>query len=247
MNKKITGLAFISFLFSIAGIVISTMTIREDVTSTAHTIFEYFPFKYGVTPSSTWEGALILGLFTTVLQVVAASVAFNKNFGIDMRGVAAVALILGLGFDNWTDVVFRSGNLTGDLTVAIVTTVAFYTLGSEIMQSLSWLVLLATWRPAISDIMWGLARFSAGISSIGREWKRFQSAAGNKENSERNRGDQTEKPHGKPIYRPNQSFSGKNHFQNYSNQPKKEESAKLLKGFLGKLREDQKSEKKYDA
>lgn len=181
MTNKITGVAFISFLFSIAGIVISTLTIKEDVTSTAHTIFEYFPSQYGVVPSETWEGAIILGIFTTVLQVITANVVFSKRFSVSVWSVAALGLVASLLFDNWTDVVFRSNNLTGNLRIAIVTTVAFYTLGSEIMQSLSWLVLMATWRPAISDFMWGAAKIQAGLSSIGQEWGSFRRAASNKE------------------------------------------------------------------
>lgn len=187
MKNKFVGLALISFLFSIAGIVISALLLKEDVTSTAHTIFEYFPSKYGVTPASTWQGAIILGVFTSVLQVVAASVAFGK-FSIPSRGVAAIALVASLAFDNWTDIVFRSGNLTGNMEVAIVTTLAFYTIGSEITQGLSWLVFAGTWRVAISDFMWGWAKFGAGWQSIGSEWKNFQRAARNKEFSERNTG-----------------------------------------------------------
>lgn len=195
-TNRITGIAFISFLFSIAGIVISFLTIKEDVTSTAHTIFEYFPMKYGVVPSETWQGAIILGIFTTVLQVITANIVFSKKFPLPVWLVALAGLTASLLFDNWTDIVFRSNNLTGNLQVAIVTTVAFYTLGSEIMQSLSWLVLLATWRPAISDFMWGVAKAQAGFSSISREWGSFRRAANNKELKERipnysepNRGD----------------------------------------------------------
>lgn len=181
MNKRISGIAAISFIFSIAGIIISALLLKEDVISTAHTIFEYFPNRFGVTPSSTWEGAIILGVFTTVLQVVAANVAFSNKFGWNTRGVAIVSLIASLTFDNWTDVVFRSGNMTGNMPVAIATTIAFYTLGSEITQGLSWLVLVVVWRAAISDIMWGAAKFSAGVGSIGSEWSRFRKAAIRKE------------------------------------------------------------------
>lgn len=184
-NTKITGLAFISFLFSIAGIVVSALLLREDVTSTAHTLKDYFPLRYGVTPSSTWEGALILGLFTSILQVIAANVAFSGKFSNTARGVAAISLISSVVFDNWTDVVFRSGNLTGDIRVAYATTIAFYTLGSEVTQGLSWLVFVGTWRAAISDLMWGAAKFGAGFGSIKGEWNSFQRAAKNKEYSQK--------------------------------------------------------------
>lgn len=184
-NRKFAGLSAISFLFAVAGIVISSLLIKEDVNSTAHTIFEYFPATYGVTPSSTWEGAIVLGIFTTVLQVVAASVAFSGSFPASSRGVALVSLIASLIFDNWTDVVFRSGNLSGDMRVAFATTLAFYTLGSEITQGLSWLVLLSSWRSAVSDFMFGYAKFVAGKNSISAEWSRFKAAAARKESKER--------------------------------------------------------------
>ena len=178
--KKITGLAFISFVFSIAGIIISALLLKEDVISTAHTIFDYFPERYGVTPSSTWEGANILGVFTSVLQAVAASVAFSRNFSKETRVVAFVSFVASCVFDNWTDVVFRSGNLQGDMRIAIATTLAFYTLGSEVTQGLSWLVFASLWRLAISDLMWALAKTSAGFGSIQSEWRSINRATQNK-------------------------------------------------------------------
>lgn len=184
-NKRLMGISLISFFASIAGIVVSFMLIKEDVTSTAHTLFEYFPLKFGVIPSATWTGAIILGVFTSILQVVAASVAFSKQFSTTNRTLAFVAFLFSCYFDNWTDVVFRSGNLTGDVRIATVTTLAFYTFGSEVTQGLSWLVFASNWRSAISDIMWGWAKVQAGFSSIGREWSNFQRAAMNKENKER--------------------------------------------------------------
>ena len=188
--KRITGLAFISFVFSIAGIVISALLLKEDVISTAHTIFEYFPLRYGVTPSSTWEGALILGVFTSVLQVIAANVAFSRNFSKAARVVAFVSFVASCVFDNWTDVVFRSGNLQGDMRIAIVTTLAFYTLGSEVTQGLSWLVFASLWRAAISDLMWALAKTSAGFGSIQSEWRSISRATQNKN------------PDAKPLFNP---------------------------------------------
>lgn len=188
------GLSLFSFLASIAGIVVSFMLLKEDVISTAHTIFEYFPSKFGVTPSTSWEGAIILGIFVSVLQIISASVAFSEKFPKTSRLMAGVVLISSGLFDNWTDVVFRSGNLTGNTRIATITTLAFYTFGSEIAQGLSWLVFVSLWRLAISDLMWGYAMFLSGISSISSEWNRFKRAAYNKESRER--GD-------KPSYTPN--------------------------------------------
>lgn len=185
MNKKLMGLSLFSFLASIAGIAVSLMLLKEDVVSTAHTIFEYFPNTFGVTPSTSWEGAIILGVFVSILQIISASVAFSEKFPRNSRILATVVLVASGLFDNWTDVVFRSGNLTGDMKVATITTLAFYTFGSEIAQGLSWLIFVSLWRPAISDLMWGYARLLAGFSSISAEWSKFQRAAHNKEFGER--------------------------------------------------------------
>lgn len=198
MNKKLMGLSLFSFLASIAGIAVSLMLLKEDVVSTAHTIFEYFPNTFGVTPSTSWEGAIILGVFVSILQIISASVAFSEKFPRNSRILATVVLVASGLFDNWTDVVFRSGNLTGDMKVATITTLAFYTFGSEIAQGLSWLIFVSLWRLAISDLMWGYARLLAGFSSISAEWSKFQRAAHNKEFGERD----IEKP--KPQIRPSQ-------------------------------------------
>lgn len=200
-NGKLMGISLISFFAAVAGIVVSFLLIREDVTSTAHTLFDYFPSRFGVTPSSTWSGAIILGVFTSILQVVAASVAFNKQFSASSRVLAFVAFVFACYFDNWTDVVFRSGNLQGDVGIATVTTLAFYTFGSEITQGLSWLVFVNNWRSAISDIMWGWAKVGAGFQSINAEWANFQRAATNKENKDRGvENNKSSTPTKKPIY-----------------------------------------------
>jgi len=185
MNRKIHGFALVSFLAALAGLVISFLLLKEDVLSTAHTLFEYFPNKYGVSPAATWSGAIVLGLFTSIVQVVSASMMFSKEFSKANRILASFAFLVSCPFDNWTDIVFRSGNLTGDLKVATISTMAFYTLGSELLQGMSWLVALALWRRAISDAMWGLARIKAGWKSIGSEWISFDRAAQRKEKEER--------------------------------------------------------------
>lgn len=185
MNKKIMGLSLVSFLASIAGIVVSFLLLKEDVISTARTLFDYFPQKYGVVPSASWEGALVLGVFISILQIVSTSVAFSEKFSTLIRVGAGAVLLASCGFDNWTDIVFRSGYLTGNTKIAVVTTLAFYTFGSEIAQSLSWLVFISVWRLAISDLMWGYAKFLAGMKSIAGEWENFKRAAKNKEEKER--------------------------------------------------------------
>lgn len=212
-NGKLMGISLISFFAAIAGIIVSFLLIREDVTSTAHTLFEYFPSKFGVTPSSTWEGAIILGIFTSILQVVAASVAFNKQFSTASRVIAFVAFVFACYFDNWTDIVFRSGNLMGNVKIATVTTLAFYTFGSEVTQGLSWLVFATNWRSAISDLMWGWAKVQAGFFSISAEWANFKRAAGNKENKDRGIENK------QPSYNPSNKFKPQNK-PNYVPAPK---------------------------
>lgn len=200
MNNKIGGISLLAFLASLAGIVVSFLLLKEDVLSTAHTLFEYFPARYNVVPSSTWAGAIILGVFTSVLQVVATSVFMSNKFPWLTRLIGFVSFGLSCWFDNWTDIVFRSSNLTGDIQIATITTLAFYTVGSEVTQGLSWLIFFHSWRSAVSDLMWGSARFQAGISSVAAEWKRFKSAAQTKE--EKDRGVAPAKP---PAPAPTQS------------------------------------------
>lgn len=173
MNHKIAGVSLISFLSSIAGIAISFLLLKEDVISTAKTVFEYFPQQYGVTPSTSWDGAIILGVFISVLQIVSASVTFAKRFSTPWRLLAGISLLCSVYFDNWTDIIFRSGYGLGDKQVATITTLAFYTFGSEITQSLSWLVFVSLWRSAISDIMIGITKLNQGLDSIGAEWNQL--------------------------------------------------------------------------
>jgi len=187
MTKRIImGLALLSFIASILGIIISVLLLKEDVLSTSHTVFEYFPLKFGVKPSATWEGAMVLGYFTSVLQIVSASIMLSDHFSKNNRYSAVVMFILSCAFDNYTDIIFRSGNLTGNLFVATVSTLAFYTVGSEVLSGFSLLVFFTFWRRAVSDLMWGIAVFGAGMRSIGAEWSRFVKAANTKEGRDRN-------------------------------------------------------------
>ncbi len=170
------------FTASVAGIVVSYSLLKEDVLSSANTLFNFFPSQFGVTPAQTYEGAIRLGIFLSLLQIVTLSIALSKEFLAGWRVVAGFLFAFSFPFDSWTDIVFRSGYLTGDFWVATVTTFSFYTVGSELLQSMSWLVAVATWRGAISDYLWISARFKAGIKSIGKERSNFDRAATNQEN-----------------------------------------------------------------
>jgi hypothetical protein len=171
MKTKHNGLTLISLIAAIAGVIVSFSLLKEDVLSTASTLFEYFPANFGVTPAMTWTGAIYLGVFVSVTQIVTASVASRKELSKTIRYTAGLLLMLSIPFDAWTDIVFRSGNFTGNPIVAIVTTVAFYTFGSELMQSLSWIIVLTSWRQGIRELMWFSAKGIEGIRSISTEWR----------------------------------------------------------------------------
>ena len=176
ITKRITVLLLFA---SIAGIAISSLLMKEDVLSTANTLTVYFPEKFGVTPAMTESGGIFLGIFISLTQIISAAIAFSSNFKIVPRITAGILFIAAVPFDAWTDIVFRSGYLQGDLRVASITTVAFYTFGSEIMQGLSWAVLMFIWRQAIADIMWSVAYMFKSLSTLPGEWEKFFTAAGN--------------------------------------------------------------------
>ena len=181
MKTKHNGLTLISLIAAIAGVIVSFSLLKEDVLSTAKTLFEYFPANFGVQPAMTWTGAIYLGIFVSVTQVVSASVASRKELSKAVRWTAGILLVLTIPFDAWTDIVFRSGNFTGDPLVAIVTTIAFYTFGSEIMQSLSWLIILTSWRQGVRELMWFAAKGIEGFKSIKTEWPTIRRNTRNQE------------------------------------------------------------------
>ena len=204
--KKVKrGIALLLFTASMFGIVTSTGLMKDDILSTANTVFTYFPLQFGVTPASTWEAALWIGAWTTILQVVSAGIAFSKRFGMwysPVRVIAFLALCASLPFDNWTDIVFRSGYLTGNLPVATITTFAIYTGGSELTQFLSLTIFFSTWRSAISDLIYAKETLSAGIRSIYPEIQRVRSTVRSAEYKARGLNDSSsvEKKDNKPSY-----------------------------------------------
>lgn len=169
----------ILFLSSIVGIALSFLLLKEDVLSTANTLYVYFPSQFGVTPAITEDGGLFLGIFVSVAQIITLAIALSASYKVPIRVIAGLFFALAMPFDGWTDVVFRSGYLKGDLIVATITTIAFYTFGSELLQSLSWVLFLSVWRQAIADIMWSLAYGANSVSTVGREWTNFVIAARN--------------------------------------------------------------------
>lgn len=184
INQQNNVFVIVGFVAGIAGVVISWSLLKEDIFSTAKTLFEYFPATFGVTPASTWEGAERLGWFTTILQIVAGTIAFTRGYNPWLRLVSLLLLGISAPFDNWTDVVYRSGFMKGDPTVAFITTVMFYTVGSELLQSFSWVIIISTWRQSVREIMRAFARIKAGVTSISGEWERIKRIADNAEAKE---------------------------------------------------------------
>jgi hypothetical protein len=208
MKLKHNGVSVIVFLAGIAGMIISATLLKEDVLSTAYTLFNFFPERYGVVPSSTWNGAIYLGVFVSVTQIVAGGVMLKKELPLAVRIVGLVLLVLSVPFDAWTDIVFRSKNLTGDMQVAMVTTIAFYTFGSEIMQTLSWIIIFTTWRQAVREMMWISARGAAGFRSIRTEWPTIVRSASTQEQKKiQDAFRQNESVADRPIERPRPASS----------------------------------------
>lgn len=181
---KIKGVVIIGFLGALAGVIVSMSLLYEDILSTANTIAEYFPVTFGVIPATTHNGAMIIGAFTSIAQIVGAVLGFNKSYDKKTRTIGKSFFFSFMIFDAWTDVVHRSGWFTGDLPIAISTTLVFYTLGSEFLQGLSWLIIGSTWRKTITEIMWGTNTFLHGMRTIRREWVSLSNAA--QKNADRN-------------------------------------------------------------
>ena len=137
MSNLIKKLSIILFVASVVGVIVSSLGMYDDVMSTAHTLQNYFPSKFGVTPSSTENGNIRLGVFISSVQIVAAAIVVSEHFSKKYRILAGVLLAVSIVFDAWTDIVFRSGYLTGNIPVAATTTIAFYTFGTEILDGFS--------------------------------------------------------------------------------------------------------------
>ena len=173
-TKKFSVLFLVA---SIAGIVISASLLKEDVLSTAYTLTVFFPQAFGVTPAMTENGGVYLGIFISLAQIVGAAVAFAKQYSWSVRWMAFVVVFCAVPFDSWTDIVYRSGYLSGNLAVATITTVAFYTFGSEIMQTLSLTLFFSVWRQGLADILWGAVYGWSSLATMRKEAASFARAA----------------------------------------------------------------------
>jgi len=168
-------------LFSIATMVVGISLLRDDVLSTAETMFRYFPEQFGVYPATDFTGAVVLGLFISVTQIVSLVVATSPNFPKNIRWIAGFIYGTAAAIDGYTDVVHRSGGLKGDVPVSIGVTLGFYTFGSEFSTSLAAAVFGHFWRKATSDIMFGAAQFFAFLGNMAKEFSSYQRAARNRE------------------------------------------------------------------
>ena len=176
-QRKLNGLMIFLFLSSIAGIIVSYTLIEEDVLSTALTLFEYLPSRYGVRPAVEWEGAVRLGIFTTVAQIISGAIMGNKSIPKFWRWVAGIMFVVFMPIDYFTDVVHRSAYFTGNLPIAVVTTMIYYTLGSEMLQAASWVMLFMTWRVGIRELLWALTNVVEVVSNLGNDWRRMRGNA----------------------------------------------------------------------
>jgi len=190
----------IAFLVGLSVALLGTALIKEDIASTAETLFVYFPIRFGVTPSVTRTGAVFLGVFTSLVQAIAIGVATSKNFTTSTRISAGVLFIIFLPFDNWTDIVHRSGYLSGNIWVAVATTIIFYTFGSEVASGLGWLAVALFFRPALSQLMLIFASVGAFFKVLKTEWRNYTRVAANRANryvEERRKNLEGENPRGK--------------------------------------------------
>lgn len=206
MNVNLKKLSVIFFIASVVGIIVSSLGMYDDVMSTAHTLQIYFPITFGVTPSSTDGGNIRLGVFISVIQIITAAIALSDNFSKRYRFSAFVLLVVSVVFDAWTDIVYRSGYLTGNLAVASVTTIAFYTFGTEILSGFSIALFMMTWRQALADIAWNIAYSFNSLSTIAPEYRYFLQAAKRKAQLESERR-KSEKGGNSIGYKANQSYA----------------------------------------
>jgi len=183
-KKNVTnGFSLLIFLFGIGALIISFSLIREDVMSTAHTMLYYFPTQFGVTPVSDMTGGIIVGLFFTFTQVASLAAAMTKEFSKKNRIVGAVLFLVFMIADNWTDIVYRSNSFTGNIWITILVTGTIYTMGSEFSSGIASSIISHYWRSAIAEIFMGVATAKNKIGLLGKEWSRYDKAAGKKENA----------------------------------------------------------------
>lgn len=167
----------VAILLGLAVGLVSLSLIKEDVISTAGTLFNFFPSKYGVAPAETYDGAVMLGIFTSLAQAIAMGIIPMRDIKRGTRISAIIIFLIFLPFDNWTDIVHRSNYLSGNIWVSSGTTFVFYTFGSEVAAGLGWYAVFKFLRPAISQIMLLIASLIAFFGMIGKEWKNYMQVA----------------------------------------------------------------------
>lgn len=183
-TKKITyfeNMNLFIFLGALGASIIGFGLLKDDVLSTAYTMLDYFPKTFGVRPASDFNSAIIIGLFFSFTQVAGLSAALTKEFGMKQRITGFVLFIAFMLGDNWTDVVYRSQYLTGDIWISILVTGTLYTVGSEFSSGIAIALMTHYWRPALSEFLMLFATIQAKIGVLGKEWGSFSRAAKNRE------------------------------------------------------------------
>ena len=176
-KKVINDMATFILLSSIGAFIVSILALKEDIYSTAMTLLVYFPLEYNVQPVSDMLGANILAIMISLTQIVTIAIALNDDFPVSQRIVAALLYMFSMLFDGFTDVVFRSEYLTGNIYIAIGVTVGFFTFGAEMLSGFSGMLIGKFWRRGISDIMLHLARIKAFFNNVKKEQESYRRVA----------------------------------------------------------------------
>lgn len=186
------------FLIGIAAAISGFSLLKEDVMSSAYTLLDYFPREFKVKPVSDLTGGIAVGLFFTFTQIAGLFAAMTKEFNIKVRWTGAILFVLFMLIDNWTDIVYRSQYLSGDLVVSVLVTGTIYTVGSEFSSGVAVALVSSFWRSALSEFLMFFAILKNKASSLGRDWKRYDEAARRmeqrQENEERTRLGQDGRP-----------------------------------------------------
>jgi hypothetical protein len=109
------------------------------------------------------------------------AIALNDNFSRANRISATIGYIVFMVFDGFTDVTHRSQFLTGDIWVSVGITIAFYTLGAELLTGYSSMLVGQYWRRGVSDILLMLSSIIAFFKNVHKEWENYQRASKRRE------------------------------------------------------------------
>ena len=218
--------AFIVSLIGLGLTILSAFLMVDDVMSTAETLYVYMPSEYGVIVVMTAQGSYIAGTFVTVSQIATILIWTNNEFDNKTRWSAFFAWVISMIIDNWTDIALRSSYFTGDIAIATISTLWFYTIGSELLSGIGLLLFTKYLRKGYSQAMFFIAKIGAFFSVQKKEWKINKGIANKKEDefiNSLNRGNLTRR--NTPTHQ-NQGYSQRGQKENKSNKEKKQNQSK---------------------